>query len=120
MILSSRIWEELGPLSAVVELVDHDTGVIRFKGDPTTEVRASVQAIVAAHDPALPDSATLERQKYKIDAAAAKAYDKLTALKTMTPAQIQTWVAANVTNLAQAQDAIATLAIAVGILARRL
>jgi hypothetical protein len=38
----------------------------------------------------------------------------------MTPAQVQTWVTANVTNLAQAQDAIATLAIAVSILARRL
>jgi hypothetical protein len=52
--------------------------------------------------------------------AAARAYAKLAALKTMTPAQVQTWVSANVTNLAQAQDAIATLAIAVGILARQL
>lgn len=54
------------------------------------------------------------------DRAAARAYAKLTALKGMTPAQVQAWVAANVTNLAQAQDAIATLAIAVGILARQL
>ena len=54
------------------------------------------------------------------DRAAAKSYAKLTALKSMTPAQIQAWVSANVTNLSQAQDAIATLAIAVGILARNL
>lgn len=54
------------------------------------------------------------------DRAAARAYAKLTALRNMTPAQVQTWVAANVTNIAQAQDAIATLAIAVGILARQL
>lgn len=54
------------------------------------------------------------------DRAAARAYAKLAALKTMTPAQVQTWVSANVTNLAQAQDAIATLAIAVGILSRQL
>jgi hypothetical protein len=54
------------------------------------------------------------------DAAAAKTYAKLTALKQMSPAEVQAWVAANVTNLAQAQDAIATLAIAVSILARRL
>lgn len=54
------------------------------------------------------------------DSTAAKSYAKLTALRRMTPAQVQSWVAANVTNLAQAQDAITTLAIAVGILARRL
>lgn len=56
----------------------------------------------------------------EVDRAAARAYAKLTALKNITPAQVQAWVAANVTNLAQAQDAIATLAIAVGILAREL
>lgn len=54
------------------------------------------------------------------DAAAAKSYAKLQALMAMTPAQVQAWVSANVTNLAQAQDAIATLAIAVAVLARRL
>lgn len=54
------------------------------------------------------------------DAIAAKAYAKLSALRNMTPAQVQAWVSANVTNLAQAQDAIATLAIAVSVLARRL
>lgn len=54
------------------------------------------------------------------DVATAKAYGKLTALKAMTPAQVQAWVAANVTNLAQAQDAIATLAIGVSVLARRI
>lgn len=56
----------------------------------------------------------------QLDVQAANAYTKLTALKSMTPAQIQNWVQANVTTLAQAQDAITTLAIAVAILARRL
>jgi acyl-CoA reductase-like NAD-dependent aldehyde dehydrogenase len=55
-----------------------------------------------------------------LDRAAARAHVKLNALKAMPPAQVQTWVAANVTTLAQAQDAIATLAIAVGILSRSL
>jgi hypothetical protein len=55
-----------------------------------------------------------------LDVVAAKQYAKLRALVQMTPAQVQTWVSANVTNLAQAQDAIATLAIAVSVLARRL
>jgi hypothetical protein len=50
----------------------------------------------------------------------ARTYSKLTALKAMTPAQVQAWVTANVTNISQAQDAIATLAIAVGIMARQL
>lgn len=54
------------------------------------------------------------------DAEAARSYAKLRALMQMTPAQVQAWVAANVTNLAQAQDAIATLAIAVSVLIRKL
>lgn len=58
--------------------------------------------------------------KNAADSAAAKQYAKLTSLKAMSPAEVQTWVAANVTNLAQAQDAIATLAIAVSILSRRI
>lgn len=54
------------------------------------------------------------------DRAAARAYAKLTALRKMTPAQVQAWVAGNVTTLADAKDAIATLATAVGILSRQL
>jgi hypothetical protein len=56
----------------------------------------------------------------ELDAAAAKAYASLQALMGMTPAQVQAWVTANITTLAAAQDAIATLAIAVAVLARRL
>lgn len=58
--------------------------------------------------------------KDEIDVVAAKSYKKLEALSKMSPAEVQTWVAANVTNLAQAQDAIATLAIAVSVLIRKL
>jgi len=56
----------------------------------------------------------------EVDRATARAYAKLTALRTMTPAHVQAWVAANVTTLADAKDAITTLAIAVGLLAREL
>lgn len=82
-----------------------------------------------ATTPLLPDyvlptpaelAAAAQRAKDEADATATKAYAKLTALRGMTPAQVQAWVTANVTNLAQAQDAIATLAIAVSVLARRL
>jgi hypothetical protein len=65
-------------------------------------------------------SANQAQVQYAADAAIVRADPKLQALKTMTPATLKSWVAANVTNLAQAQDAIATLAIAVGILARRI
>lgn len=56
----------------------------------------------------------------QLDIEAAKTYAKLVALRNMTPQQVQTWVDGNVTNLAEAKDAIKTLAIAVSILARRL
>lgn len=52
------------------------------------------------------------------DLVAVRAYAKLVALKGMTPSQVSAWVDANVTNLAQAQDAIKTLAIGLGYLIR--
>jgi phosphoenolpyruvate-protein kinase (PTS system EI component) len=54
------------------------------------------------------------------DAQDAKNYAKLQALTTMTSAQIQTWVQNNVNTLADVKDGLKTLAVAVGILARRL
>lgn len=56
----------------------------------------------------------------EIDISAAKNYAKLQALKYMSPTQVMDWVDSNVTTLAQARDAIKTLAIAVSILARRM
>jgi hypothetical protein len=53
------------------------------------------------------------------DGIAAKNYAKLISLGNMTPAQIQTWVTANVTNLTQAQDAIKTLAVGMSVLIRQ-
>lgn len=73
----------------------------------------------AGNTPAPADPAPPPSQEDQ-DIAAAKVYAKLVALKNMTPTQVIAWVDANVTNLAQAQDAIKTLAIAVSILARRL
>lgn len=54
------------------------------------------------------------------DKEAVKAYAKLVALKNMTPAQVSSWVDANVTNLSQAQDAIKTLAIGMGYIIRQI
>ena len=50
----------------------------------------------------------------------AKDYPKLKALYRMTPAQVETWVQNNVNTLADAKDAIKTLAIAVSILAKNI
>jgi len=72
----------------------------------------------------IPTQAEIEAQgaeaQYKQDAQNAKQYAKLQALSSLTPAQIQSWVQANVNTLADAKDALKTLAVAVGILARRL
>jgi ABC-type uncharacterized transport system involved in gliding motility auxiliary subunit len=54
------------------------------------------------------------------DAKVARGNAKLAALARLTPAQTQAWVAANVNTLADAKDVIATLAVAVSVLARRL
>ena len=58
--------------------------------------------------------------KATADATAAKADAKLTALGNMSPAQVRAWVVANVTNLADAKDVLATLAVAVSVLARKI
>jgi hypothetical protein len=58
--------------------------------------------------------------KNRTDSEAARQYTKLRNLTEMSPDQVTAWVSANVTNLAQAQDAIATLAVAVSVLGRRL
>ncbi len=62
----------------------------------------------------------LREHRHADDINVATQYAKLRALADMTPAQVSAWVDANVTNLATAQDAIKTLAIAVSVLARRL
>lgn len=78
-----------------------------------TDVELKDGDVILEPDPAF-------KSQDDLDNEAARAYAKLSALKRMTPAQVQAWVQANVTNLASAQDAIATLAIAVSILSRRI
>ena len=60
------------------------------------------------------------REQRAAERSDARAYAKLQTLAGMSPTQIATWVNTNVTTLADAKDAIKTLAIAVGILARDL
>lgn len=67
-----------------------------------------------------PTPEQLAAAKDAADTEVAREYAKLKALITMSPSEIPTWIEANVTNLAQAKDALTTLAIAVSILGRRL
>lgn len=83
------------------------------------------EALKGAVDP-LPDPTQAEldaaaaRTKTMADATAAKADAKLAALGRMSPSDVRTWIAANVTNLADAKDVLATLAVAVSLIARKL
>lgn len=98
-------------------------GLYSCQQDPAVPWLAEDHADVIAFRAAIAQTATSQAQidsQLAVDVIAARAYVKLTALRGMTPAQIQAWVQANVTTLAAAQDAITTLAIAVSILARRL
>ena len=88
--------------------------------------RISIGAHVVDYIGAVPTQADVDAilnpppTQDQLDAVAARQNAKLAALAAMTPAQVSAWADANVTNLATAQDAIKTLAIAVSVLARRL
>jgi hypothetical protein len=75
----------------------------------------------AAGNELLPADPAPPLTQAELDAEFARQYAKLKALRDMTPQQIATWVDNNIITLdASAKDAIKTLAIAVGILARRI
>lgn len=84
-----------------------------------TDWRAYQKWIADGNTP-LPQDPPPPPTQDEIDATAAKTYGKLAALKGMTPAQVQAWVDANVSTLADVKDALKTLAIAASILARRI
>lgn len=60
------------------------------------------------------------RAKVATDAATAKADAKLSAMADMSPAQVRDWVTDNVKTLADAKDVLATLAVAVSMITKRL
>lgn len=116
---------KLNTLGFVVRIADNATLPVKWQNgapvllDPDSPLNAEFLAWVALGNTPVADPPPPLTQD-QLDAVAARAYAKLTALKAMTPAQVIAFVQANVTNLVQAQDAIATLAIAVSILARRI
>ena len=104
------------------EAIADDTTIAHFGF-----IRADFDNVVA---PALPvyDLAAYQADEAKkaadlqddLDRTAARTHTKLVALKNMTPDHVEAWCGTNITNLATAKDVLTTLAVAVGILARRL
>jgi len=106
-----------------IPLLDQfDPPLVRADGTPITSADfVAYKTWLAAGgvpDPA-PDPAG-ELAGNDLDAYNARNYAKLKTLTAMTPAQVQAWVQANVNTLADAKDALKTLAVAVVVLARRL
>lgn len=111
-------------------------GIIRLSDnasiplDPGNPDYQDYMAWIAAGNTPLPEFTPEEQAAREAQAAAAaeeqeailavRAHQKLTALKDMTPAQVEQWVNTHVTNLTQAKEVLATLAVAVSVLARRL
>mgnify|MGYP000370144949 CR=1 FL=1 len=87
-----------------------------------TELDAIRESRRVLPEPPTPEQIAAQAQAAmdRAAAVAAKADAKLLALSQMTPAQVRAWVAANVSNLADAKDALATHAVCVSVLARRL
>lgn len=69
----------------------------------TPQQRATLAAVVAAHDPAAPHPEDVRIDAHKADAGQ---QDLMNRLRTATPAQIDTWLLNNVTNLAQARTVL--------------
>jgi acyl-CoA reductase-like NAD-dependent aldehyde dehydrogenase len=85
---------------------------------PITNQEAEALRVVAITPEQI--AAQAKSDQDRADAIAAKADAKLQAIASMTPVQVRAWVAANVTNLADAKDALATMAVCVSVLARKL
>ena len=95
----------------------------RLRDDLELDIHAL--ALLGVVEPELPPTQAqidfeAAQAKAITDATAAKADNKLAALGNMSPAQVRAWVGANVTNLADAKDVLATLAVAVSVLARKI
>jgi hypothetical protein len=83
--------------------------------DPKNISFDGVQFVVKTGPDYVPPPPLTQNQ---LDVQAALSIPQLKAFMGMTPAQVQDWVANNVSNISQARTAISHLAVAVSILAR--
>lgn len=93
---------------------------IRWRDGWTETLEDGTDLVHPPHEPEPADPAPAPTQD-ELDAAAARADAKLAALAAATPAQIRAWANQNFPTLTAAErDKLGTLAVAVGILARRI
>lgn len=134
-VVKTPVWANAGQTAINCVVTFADIGEVPFTASPNDQkyphvgeiftrcVNGDFGAIAAYTAPVVTqeEQRALARQAaYNADAAAARADNKLRALADMTPTQARVWVLSNVNNLADAKDIIATLAVAVSILAKRL
>ena len=117
--LSNALLQTLLRASTHAQLIDARRAAKIAQGATSATADAAAATQLAALGLQADTALDAADQKLQMDAAASKADAKVQAITNMTPAQIRIWVETNVTNLAQAKDAIATLGVAVSVLARK-
>jgi len=123
MKLSKYIWNELGALAVKVDRIDHDDGNVFYRPEAIASDKASIAAIVAAHDPLSVPAEELAKEAQRVVDITAIADAKLDAviqyLVTHTPDECAQYVESNVTDLASAKAFLKIVAKALSVLARR-
>ena len=113
MKLSKKIWDELGALSAHVELLDHENGLAKYRDGTTDPQKASVEAVIAAHDPDTPSASEVaeqaEREAVKQLQSATKADAMFKALEKADAAQIANWIDTQFAGMTAQQRALLKL-----------
>ena len=86
------------------------------------EIFAEAEKVATDADPLTAQEVDRQarEEKTQADAQAAKSDAKLSRLADMSPAEVRAWVSGNVKNLADAADLLATLAVGVSVLSRKL
>ena len=90
------------------------TWLVYERGDPLPPVREPTAEELAAEAKAVAEKARTDEE-----AVAIMKDPKVQAVAKMTPTEVRAWVAGSVQDLAQTRDALATLAVAVSVLSRR-
>ena len=124
MRLSKKIWDELGALAAHVELLDHDNGAAKYRDGTTDQQKASIEAVIASHDPDTPSASEVAEhaalQALIAAKAEAKADNVVQYLRGHTVAECEQYVQNNVTDLASAKAFLKKVAAVMCVLSKEL
>lgn len=105
MKLSESIWEELGSLAQHIELIDHDSGAVKFKGSVLQTDKDAVAAVIAAHNPLSDSSAQKEAKEQQQLRTETKALAMFKALEKASWADVNAWVDTNFSGMTVQQRA---------------